>query len=60
MKMKEKFQSFNKKVFFVSIIPFVIIALIGVQFIDGLLVYLFLGVLISLHSAVYQKYKGRE
>ncbi len=60
MKMKEKFQRFNAKVFFVTIIPFLILALIGVQFIEGLVVYLFLGILVSLHSAVYQKYKKRE
>lgn len=60
MNIKEKFQNFNTKVFFISVIPFLIIAMVGVQFIDGLVVYLFLGILVSLHSVVYQKYKGRE
>jgi hypothetical protein len=60
MKIKEKFQSFNKKVFFITVIPFLIIATIGVQFIEGLVVYLFLGILVSLHSAVYQKYKDKS
>ena len=60
MKIKEKFQRFNTKIFFISVIPFLIIALVGVQFIEGLIVYLFLGVLVSLHSAVYQKYKDRQ
>ncbi|NBG87328.1 hypothetical protein [Isachenkonia alkalipeptolytica] len=60
MKIKEKFQRFNKKVFLITVIPFLIIATVGVQFIDGLVVYLFLGILVSLHSAVYQKYKDRE
>ncbi len=59
MKIKEKFQQFNKKMFFITVIPFLIIATVGVQFIDGLVVYLFLGILVSLHSAVYQKYKDR-
>ncbi len=60
MKIKEKFQRFNSKIFFVSVIPFLIIAMVGVHFIDGLVVYLFLGILVSLHSAVYQKYKDRK
>lgn len=60
MNIKEKFQSFNTKVFFISVIPFLIIALVGVQFIEGLVVYLFLGILVSLHSAIYQKYKHRK
>jgi hypothetical protein len=60
MKIKEKFQRFNKKVFFISVIPFLIIATVGVQFIEGLVVYLFLGILVSLHSAVYQKYKDKN